>query len=115
MVNTKRRFKRTFNSSSVLHDAKRLLPGTLSPSCVGGWYTGLYRFIFVEDQAIALRIDIEAEDGRAARPFALASRRRHLVARPLGDDLTLELREGQQDVENEPSHRIGRIELLRYG
>src|SRR5262249_48622195 len=57
-------------------------------------------------------IDVVAEDGPPTGPLALASGRGNLVAGALGDDLPLELREGQQHVEHQPAHRCGRIEQL---
>ena len=39
----------------------------------------------------------------------------NLVADALADDLALELREGQQDIERQPSHRRRRVERLGDG
>lgn len=48
----------------------------------------------------------------ATDPFALAARGGHLVPRSLGDDLPFELGEGEQDVQGQPPHGVGRVELL---
>ena len=64
-------------------------------------------FGLVNRQKRATRIDVIAEEGVSSGPFALAARGGDLVAGPLGDDLALELGEGQQDVEHEASHRRG--------
>src|ERR1019366_1586477 len=50
-----------------------------------------------------------------ARPFAPLPRRRHLVACPLSNQLSLELREREQDVERQPPQRRARVELLGDG
>src|ERR1039458_7714512 len=50
----------------------------------------------------------------ATHPLPLPPRRRHFVARALGDHLPFELGEGQKDVEGQPSHRTAAIELLRH-
>src|SRR5690606_31263996 len=39
---------------------------------------------------------------------------RDLVAYPFGDDLALELRERQQDVEGQPAHAVGSVERLGH-
>jgi len=67
----------------------------------------------VDHEAVALRGDVIAEDGMAARPLALASGRRDLVARPLADDLAFELGERQQHVEHQAAHAGRAMELLR--
>src|SRR5439155_20592809 len=51
----------------------------------------------------------------APGPLALAPGGGDLVAGALGDDLALELGEGQQDVEDQPAHAGGRVEQLGYG
>jgi hypothetical protein len=48
----------------------------------------------------AAGVEVEAEQGRAPGPLALAPGGGHLVAGAFGDDLALELGEGQQDVED---------------
>ena len=75
----------------------------------------LLRLFRVYHEAAALGGDVVAERRHAADPLALLARGRQLVARPLGDDLPLELREGQQDVQGEPAHARGRVELLCHG
>src|ERR1019366_2725395 len=75
----------------------------------------LVGFVAVEEQPPAMWPDIVAKHRVAPCPFALAPRRRHLVARPLSDDLSLKLRERQEDVEGEASERVRGVELLCYG
>ena len=53
-----------------------------------------------------------AQRNGAARPFALLAGSRNLVPDPLGGQLPLELGKGQEDVEGQPTHGGGRIELL---
>ena len=72
-----------------------------------------FGFLRVDRQPLAARVHVVAQHRTAARPLALATRGRDLVARPLGDDLPLELGEGQQHVEDQPAHRRGGVELLR--
>ena len=74
------------------------------------------RFVFVEDQLASggAGDDVVAEQRFATRPFALAPCRRDLVPRPLGDDLPLELGEGEQDIQRQPPHAVGGIELLGH-
>jgi hypothetical protein len=57
-------------------------------------------------------IDVVAQRDEAAHPHALLTRGGELVANALADDLALELREGEQDVERQPSHRRRRVERL---
>ena len=81
--------------------------------------------VAAEDAPDPLRLDridgdlavsgVIAEGRHAAHPKALALGGRDLVSDALGSDLTLELRKGQQDVEGQPPHRGGRIELLGDG
>ena len=53
-----------------------------------------------------LRVHVVAEERLAAGPLALAARGGDLVPGALGDDLPLELGEGEQDVEHQPAHRV---------
>ena len=55
----------------------------------------LLRLLRIDEDPTALRIDVVAQDRMAADPLALPARGRHLVAGALGDDLPLELGEGQ--------------------
>src|SRR6516162_7272112 len=48
-----------------------------------------------------------------AHPHPLLLRGGDLVADALADDLTLELRKGQQNIEGQATHRRRRVELLR--
>ena len=57
-------------------------------------------------QLAAARVDVVAQERRAAGPLALAAGGGDLVAGALGDDLALELGEGQQHVEDQPAHRL---------
>jgi len=68
----------------------------------------------VDDEAWASvrAVDVVPERRRTAAPFAPLLRRRDLVPDALADDLTLELGERQEDVEREPAHRMGRVEVL---
>src|SRR4029077_715473 len=55
-----------------------------------------------------------AERDRTPHPHTLALGGRNLVADALAGYLALELREGEQYVEGQTSHRSRRVELLRY-
>jgi hypothetical protein len=59
----------------------------------------------VDHQLLRRRIDVVAEHGQAAGPLALLAGGGDLVAGALGDDLALELREGEQDVEDQTAQR----------
>ncbi len=59
-------------------------------------------------------LGVIAERHHATDPKALALGGGYLVPDALGGDLALELGKGQQDVEGQPSHRGGGIELLRH-
>src|SRR5262249_3130126 len=50
-----------------------------------------YGLFLVDHQLLAGRIDVVSQDRQYASPFAFAPCRRHLVARPLGNELSLEL------------------------
>src|SRR5215472_16094306 len=79
--------------------------------------------IAAEDRANGLRLAVNDEElavlcpiperGDAAHPHPLPFRRGDLVADALADDLALELRKRQQDVEGQAPHRGRRVELLR--
>jgi hypothetical protein len=78
----------------------------------------------VEDGAHGFRLTVDddesavpslvAERRHPAHPHPLLFRGGDLVADPLAGDLALELGEGQQNVEGQPSHRGRRVELLRH-
>src|SRR5579864_5478364 len=70
------------------------------------------RFLLIDDQAPASRVDVVAQDRCPSHPFAFAPGGRHLVARPFADDLPLELCERQEDVKRQPSQRCRGVELL---
>src|SRR5260370_25263165 len=74
----------------------------------------LVGLVGVDGQATTARIDVVAEHRAPSSPLALAPSRRNLIARAFGDDLPLELGEGEQDIEREPTEGIGSVELLRY-
>ncbi|KRH78602.1 hypothetical protein FERRO_15930 [Ferrovum sp. JA12] len=65
---------------------------------------------FVGHQSAVL--DVVTEGRHAAHPHALALTGGDLVADALAGDLALELCEGQQDVQHQPPHRRGGVELL---
>src|SRR5271170_3719811 len=67
-------------------------------------------FLLVDDQ-LSL-VNVVSQRARASHPHSLALGAGDLVADALADHLTLELRERQQHVERQPSHRSGGIELL---
>lgn len=54
------------------------------------------------------------EHWNAAYTFALASGCSHFVAGPFGNELTLELRKREQDVQRQASQRSGGVELLGH-
>src|SRR5690606_38546312 len=66
---------------------------------------------FVWDQPAVL--DVVAKWRHAAHPHALALTGGDLVANTLAGHLPLELGEGQEDVQHQPPHRGGGVELLR--
>jgi len=57
----------------------------------------------VDSELRTVRIDIVAKYRPATRPLPLATRGGNLVPRALRDDLTLELRERQQDIQDQAS------------
>lgn len=57
-------------------------------------------------------LDVIAQRWHAAHPHAFALAGCDLVADAFARDLTFELREGQQDVQHQPSHGCRRVELL---
>ena len=74
------------------------------------------RFFGIDDQlgACAGSIDIVAKDRDTTGPFPFSALGSDFVADPLADDLSLELGKGQQDIQRQPAHRVGRVELLGY-
>jgi len=66
----------------------------------------------VDDQRALARII--AERHVAPHPHALPLRGGDLVADPFAGDLPLELSEGQQHIQSQPTHRARRVELLGY-
>ena len=73
---------------------------------------GLDRFRLVNDQ---LRLfHGVTQDRHPAGPFAFAASGGDLVPCPFRDHLSFELGEGQEYVQNQPSHRRGRVECLRH-
>src|SRR5262249_33940067 len=90
-------------SQFLHHGQKRLM---LQVQGKNGTHT--CRLFLVDEQASAAGIEVIAEYGCASGPLALATGGGHLVAGAFGDDLAFELGEGQQDVEDQPSHRSGR-------
>jgi hypothetical protein len=71
-------------------------------------------FFGIDGEASALGVEVIAQEGVAAGPLALAAGGGDLVARPLGDQLALELGKGQQHIENQPPHRRRGAKLLRH-
>ena len=74
------------------------------------------RFFGVDHQlgACAGSIHIVAKDRDTTGPFPFPALGSDFVADPLADDLSLELGKRKQDVQSQPAHRVGRIELLGY-
>ena len=70
----------------------------------------------VDDQlgACAGSIHIVAKDRDTTGPFPFSALGSDFVADPLANDLSLELGKREQDVQRQPAHRVGRIELLGY-
>ena len=66
----------------------------------------------IDDELAVL--DVIAERRLAAHPHALLLGGCDLVANALAGDLTLELGEGQKDIERQPSHGAGGVELLGH-
>src|SRR6266699_1747461 len=71
------------------------------------------RLLFVDHELAVL--DVVSERDSAAHPHALAPRGRELVADALARQLALKLGEREQDIEGQPTHRGGGIELLGDG
>src|SRR5882672_6007940 len=71
-----------------------------------------FRLAFDDDQLAGLCPIPERRHAAHPNPFLL--RGGDLVADALADDLALELREGQQNVEGQVPHRGRRVELLRH-
>src|SRR5215475_12770262 len=79
--------------------------------------------IAAEDRAHNLRVAVDddelavlrpiTERRHPAHPHPLLFRSGDLVADALADELALELREGQQNVQGQTPHRARRVELLR--
>ncbi len=65
-------------------------------------------FLVVDDQLGASGPGVIAQQRHAARPLAFPAGGGNLVAGAFGDDLALELGKGQQDVEDQAAHRLGR-------
>src|SRR3954468_16157995 len=74
----------------------------------------LLGFGWIHDQPSSFRSHIVAEHRGAADPLAFAACRRQLIARSLPNDLALELRKREQDIEREPAHGGAGIEVLRH-
>src|ERR1700720_4044832 len=70
-----------------------------------------FRLAFDDDELAVLRLI--AKRRHPAHPHPLLLRGGDLVADALADDLALELREGQQNIEGQAPHRGRRVELLR--
>ena len=66
--------------------------------------------VLVDDELAVF--DVVAERRHAAHPHALLLGGGDLVADPLADHLPLELGKGQQDIQGQPSHAGGGVELL---
>lgn len=74
------------------------------------------RFFGIDHQlgACTGSIHIVAKDWDTTGPFPFPSLRSDLVSDPLANDLSLKLGKGQQDIQRQPAHRVGRVELLGY-
>src|SRR5713226_6690979 len=72
-------------------------------------------FLRVDHQPENLGVNVVAQDRHSSRPLPLTPRRCDLVARALGDDLTLELGERKKNVQHQPAHGGRAIELLGDG
>ncbi len=71
-----------------------------------------FRLAVDDDELAVLRLITERR--HPTHPHPLPLRGGDLVADALADDLALELREGQQNVEGQAPHRSRRVELLRH-
>ncbi len=67
--------------------------------------------LFIDEEPPVL--DIVAERRQTAHPHALLFRRGDFVADPFTGHLPLKLGEGKKDIEGQPSHARGGVELLR--
>src|SRR6516165_9551026 len=59
-------------------------------------------------------IELVAQKGYSAGPLALPAGGCDLVAGAFRDDLAFELGEGQEDIQDQPTHGRGGVELLGY-
>src|SRR5208282_1176518 len=71
-----------------------------------------FRLAADDDELAVLRLVTERR--HPAHPHPLLLRGGDLVADALADDLALELRKGQQNIEGQAPHRGRRVELLRH-
>src|SRR4030081_1222490 len=71
-----------------------------------------FRLAFDDDELAVLRLITERL--HPTHPHPLLLRGSDLVADALADDLALELREGQQNIEGQAPHRGRGVELLRH-
>lgn len=65
--------------------------------------TNTVSFLRVDYQTSARWRYVVAQQRRASDPFAFPPRGTHLVARALADNFSFELREGQKNVQRQPS------------
>src|SRR5205085_8932429 len=72
----------------------------------------LFRLAVDDDEFIVLRLVTERR--HAAHPHPFLFRGGDLVADALADDLALELRKGQLDIQGQAPYRGRRVELLRH-
>lgn len=73
------------------------------------------RLLLVDQEPPPPGVHVEAQDRPAPGPFPLAPRGGDLVPGPLGDDLPLELGEGEENVQGQAPHGTGGVELLGDG
>ena len=72
-----------------------------------------FGFEFIHHQLRAFRIDVVPKERHSANPCPFATGRCDFVPGPFQNDLSFELREGQQYVQHQPPHGIGSVEQLR--
>jgi hypothetical protein len=73
------------------------------------------RILVVDDEPAATGRHVISQHRDPSHPFAFLACCCHLVPRALGDDLALELRERQENVQGQPPHRNGRVQWLGDG
>ena len=71
--------------------------------------------LFMSDDPKHEHVDVMSQIASAAHPKALLTRSCNFVPHALADDLTLKLCKAEKNVQRQPPHGAGSVELLRNG